>query len=79
MTASKLSEFKVLGFCFFGREWGQSELNPLGLLTTISLYAPRMAAVMMPRNKPITLSTTEVHIRRYSWTTSQQLLTPVNS
>lgn len=45
----------------------------------MSLYAPRMAASMMPRNRPITLSTTEAHSRRCRWITSQQLLTPVNS
>ncbi|TNN67283.1 hypothetical protein EYF80_022532 [Liparis tanakae] len=42
----------------------------------MSLYAPSMAAVMMPRNKPSTLSTTEAHSRRCRWMTSQQLLTP---
>lgn len=36
-----------------------------GLLLTKSLYAPRMAAAMMPKNKAITLNTTEAHIRRY--------------
>lgn len=50
-----------------------------GLLLTMSLYAPRIAALMIPRNKPITLSTTEAHSRRCRWITSQQLLTPVNS
>lgn len=46
---------------------------------TMSLYAPRMAAVMIPRNRLITLSTTEAHRRRCRWMTSQQLPTPVNS
>lgn len=47
-------------------------------LLTMSLYAPRMAAAMIPMNKPVTFSTTDAHSSRYRWTTSQQLLTPVN-
>ncbi|PWA18932.1 hypothetical protein CCH79_00004994 [Gambusia affinis] len=36
----------------------------------------RTAALMMPRNKAITFSTTEAHSSRYRWMASKQLLTP---
>ncbi|KAG7222374.1 hypothetical protein INR49_016329 [Caranx melampygus] len=68
-----------LGFCCRKQVEREMSVNVSRVLLTMTLYAPRMAAVMMPRNRPMTLSTTEAQSRRYRWITSQQLLTPVNS